>query len=51
MSVLFFKQLFYLVIAAIKFWNTLYMNKAVDHLKKTGENFDPQLLPFTSALG
>jgi TnpA family transposase len=40
-----------LVIAAITFWNTLYMNKAANHLAKTSTLFDPTLLPFTSPLG
>ncbi len=40
-----------LVIAAIIFWNTLYMDKATDHLGKTGQMPDPGLLPFTSPLG
>ena len=40
-----------LVIAAIIFWNTLYMDKAADYLGKTGQMPDPGLLPFTSPLG
>ena len=40
-----------LVIAAIKFWNTLYMDKATDYLGKTGQMTDPGLLPFTSPPG
>ncbi len=40
-----------LVIAAIIFWNTLYMDKATDYLGKTGQMPDPGLLPFTSPLG
>ncbi|MCY4328373.1 MAG: transposase [Rhodobacteraceae bacterium] len=40
-----------LVIAAIIFWNTLDMDKAVDHLHKSRQNPDPRLLPFTSPLG
>jgi hypothetical protein len=40
-----------LVIAAITFWNTLYINKAANHLAKTSTLFDPALLTFTSPLG
>ena len=40
-----------LVIAAITFWNTLYMDKAAGHLARTSPLFDPALLPFTSPLG
>ena len=40
-----------LVIAAIVFWNTPYMDKATDHLGVTGQMPDPGLLPFTSPLG
>ena len=40
-----------LVIAAITFWNTLYMDKAAKHLSKTSALFDPALLSFTSPLG
>lgn len=40
-----------LVIAAITFWNTLYMDKAATHLQKTNPVFDTALLPHTSPLG
>ena len=40
-----------LVIAAITFWNTLYMDKAAAHLAKTRPFYDTKLLPFTSPLG
>jgi TnpA family transposase len=40
-----------LVIAAITFWNTIYMDKAANHLAKTSPLYDPALLPFTSPLG
>lgn len=40
-----------LVIAAITFWNTIYMEKAANHLVKTSTLYDPTLLPFTSPLG
>ena len=40
-----------LVIAAITFWNTLYIDKAAGHLARTSPLFDPALLPFTSPLG
>ena len=39
------------VIAAITFWNTIYMDKAANHLAKTSSLYDPTLLPFTSPLG
>ena len=40
-----------LVIAAIVFWNTLYIDKATVHLGMTGQIPDPGLLPCTSPLG
>ena len=40
-----------LVIAAIIFWNTLYMDKATDHLRMTGQMREPGLLPHISPLG
>jgi len=40
-----------LVIAAIVFWNTLYMDKATDYLGKTDQLPDLGLLPITSPLG
>ena len=40
-----------LVIAAIIFWNTLYMDKATDHLRMTGQMREPGLLPHVSPLG
>ena len=40
-----------LVIAAIIFWNTLYMDRAMDHLRMTGQMREPGLLPHISPLG
>ena len=40
-----------LVIAAIIFWNTLYMDKATTHLASLGQISDPTLLRHTSPLG
>ena len=40
-----------LVIAAITFWNTIYMDKAAGHLAKSSPLYDPALLPHTSPLG
>jgi TnpA family transposase len=40
-----------LVIAAIIFWNTLYMDKATTHLASLGQVPDPTLLRHTSPLG
>jgi len=40
-----------LVIAAIIYWNTMYMNKAADHLRQIGELPDPSLLKHVSPLG
>ena len=40
-----------LVIAAIIFWNTIYMDKAASHLAKISPLYDPALLAFTSPLG
>ncbi|MDG1372161.1 MAG: Tn3 family transposase [Paracoccaceae bacterium] len=40
-----------LVIAAITFWNTLYMEKAADHLASIGQIPDPSLLRHASPLG
>ena len=40
-----------LVIAAITFWNSIYMDKAANHISKTSPLYDPALLPFTSPLG
>lgn len=40
-----------LVIAAITFWNTLYMEKATDHLRRQGQIPDPSLLKHASPQG
>ena len=40
-----------LVIAAIMFWNTVYMDKAASHLAKTSPLYDAALLTHTSPLG
>ena len=40
-----------MVIAAIVFWNALYMEKAVGHLTNEGKIPDPKLLSHTSPLG
>ena len=40
-----------LVIAAIVYWNTLYMDKATDHLRRQGRLPDPSLLRHVSPLG
>ena len=40
-----------LVIAAITFWNTVYMDKAAIHLAQTSQFYDAKLLPHTSPLG
>ena len=40
-----------LVIAAITFWNTIYMDKAASHLAQTTQIYDVKLLPHTSPLG
>ncbi len=40
-----------LVIAAIIYWNTMYMNKAADHLRRVGKLPDPSLLKHVSPLG
>ena len=40
-----------MVIAAIMFWNTLYMEKAAAHLDRQGQITDPNLLSHTSPLG
>lgn len=40
-----------LVIAAITFWNTIYMDKAASHLAQTSPLYDVGLLPHTSPLG
>lgn len=40
-----------LVIAAITFWNTLYMEKATDHLRRQGQIPDPGLLKHASPQG
>jgi len=40
-----------LVIAAITFWNTIYMGKAASHLKQNSPLYDAKLLAHTSPLG
>ena len=40
-----------LVIAAIVYWNTAYMDKAASHLRRQGELPDPNLLKHVSPLG
>ena len=40
-----------LVIAAIMYWNTCYMDKAADHLRRHGRLTDPGLLRHISPLG
>ena len=40
-----------MVIAAIVFWNTLYMERAAVHLGRQGQMPDPKLLGHTSPLG
>ena len=40
-----------LVIAAIIYWNTMYMNKAADHLLRAGKLPEPSLLKHVSPLG
>lgn len=40
-----------LVIAAISFWNTIYMDKAAGHLARTSPLYDAKLLAHTSPLG
>jgi len=40
-----------LAIAAITFWNTIYMDRAASHLSQTSPLYDAKLLPHTSPLG
>ena len=40
-----------MVIAAIVFWNTLYMDKAATHLTRQGQVLNPNLLKHASPLG
>ena len=40
-----------LVIAAVVYWNTLYMDKATDHLRRWGQLPEPSLLRHVSPLG
>jgi TnpA family transposase len=40
-----------LVIASIIHWNTMYMNKAADHLRRAGKLPNPSLLKHVSPLG
>ena len=40
-----------LVIAAIIYWNTMYMSKAAEHLRRAGKLLDPSLLKHVSPLG
>ena len=40
-----------MLIAAIAYWNTLYLDRALQHLTATGVNFDPSLLVHLSPMG
>ncbi len=40
-----------LVIAAIIYWNSIYIEKAADHLRQTGRLSEPDLLKHVSPLG
>ncbi|WP_275888344.1 Tn3 family transposase [Pseudosulfitobacter pseudonitzschiae] len=40
-----------LVIAAVIYWNTVYIDKAADLLRRTGQLADPGLLKHVSPLG
>ncbi len=40
-----------LVVGAITLWNTVYIGKAVEHLKKTDTTFDENLVKHSSPLG
>ena len=40
-----------LVIAAIVYWNTCYIDKAAEHLRRTGQLSEPSLLQHVSPLG
>ena len=40
-----------LATAAIILWNTVYIEKAVEHLKEQGEDIDEELLQYLSPLG
>ena len=40
-----------IVIAAIIYWNTMYMDKAADHLRRAAKLPDPSLLKHVSPLG
>ena len=40
-----------ILINAISVWNTVYMQRAIDHLKAAGNNFDENLLKHISPLG
>jgi hypothetical protein len=41
----------YLVIAAIVYWNTLYMGRAVEHLRSQGRIVPDELLTHVAPLG
>ncbi|GFM28735.1 Tn3 family transposase for insertion sequence element [Novosphingobium sp. PY1] len=40
-----------LLIAAISYWNTLYVNRAAQHLRASGDTFDDALLAHLSPMG
>lgn len=40
-----------LLIAAIAFWNTLYLGRAADHLRHSGVQIDEALLAHVSPMG
>ena len=40
-----------LIIAAVVYWNTLYIDKAAEHLRRRGRLPDPSLLRHVSPLG
>ena len=40
-----------LVVAAIILWNTVYLERAIQSLRDSGQNIDEQLLPHISPLG
>lgn len=40
-----------LLIAAIAYWNTIYMDRAAQHLKSYGVSFDDALLAHLSPMG
>lgn len=40
-----------LLTAAIVLWNTVYLKRAIAHLRRRGETIDEALLPYLSLLG